>query len=249
MLLRASRLDGLSIQARDGQIGSVSDVWFEDDTWRVRWLVVDTGSWLTGREVLLPTSHLGPLDVGASAVPVDLTKRDVEESPGSGTDLPVSRQMETSIYSHYGWAPYWPVGAAGAYVPPLAFTAPPPVSPEFPGRTDAERDAGDPHLRSASEVIGYYIQGRDDEMGHLYELLLDGHDWVVRYLIVDTGNWWPGKKVLLAPDWIEGIVWAEHIVRVGRTRQQIKEAPDYDPSRWIESNHERLESRQYKSAS
>src|SRR5918998_578506 len=128
VLLKVSSLRKLSIQARDGEIGIITDILFEDDTWQVRWLVVDTGSWLSGREVLLPASHLGPLNVGASSMPVDITKRQVEESPGSGVDLPVSRQMELSLYSYYGWAPYWPVGAGAAYVPPLAFTATPPAT-------------------------------------------------------------------------------------------------------------------------
>ena len=248
MLLKASSIKGLPIEARDGQVGSVHDLLFEVDCWRVRWLAVDTGFWLFGRKVLLPVSHLGSLGVGASSVPVDLSRDQVEDSPGSGIDLPVSRRMESSIYGHYGWAPYWPAGAGAAFMSPLAAPAPLAPAAGMPGTPDAaaagapaagpagdgDGSEGDPHLRSAREVTGYAIQCRDDEVGHVEDLLVDGERWAIRYLIVDTRNWWPGRKVLVAPGWIEGIAWAERAVRVARTCGEIKAAPEYDPTRPVD---------------
>jgi hypothetical protein len=247
VLLKTSSLRTFSIQARDGEIGGITDVLFEDNTWKVRWRVVDTGSWLAGREVLLPTSHLGPLQPGASSVPVDLAKRQVEESPGGGIDLPVSRQMERSLYSYYGWAPYWPVGDGAAYVPPLALTAAPPAIPAAAGGTTMQNpsESGDPHLRSVDEVTGYYIHAHDGEVGHVEDFLLDGSAWAIRYIVVDTRNWWPGKKVLIAPDWIDGIDWAHRLVRVVRTRHQIRHAPEYDSHRSLEPADEARLQRYY----
>lgn len=249
MLLRISSLKDLSIQASDGQIGSVSDLLFEDDTWRVRWIVVDTGQWILGRKVLLPASHVSPPRIGATSIAVDLTKHQVEDSPGSGVDLPVSRQMETSLYDHYGWAPYWGVAGTMGYVPPVGYSAtvyPPAGAVAAPGvvaETGTDLDGGgrrvkepkgDPHLRSATEVTGYYIRGRDADVGHVEDLLAEGDDWTIRYFIVDTKNWWPGKMVLVETDGIDSIVWEERTVRVGRTREEIKSAPEYDPSRPID---------------
>jgi uncharacterized protein YrrD len=249
MLLKASSLNGLTLAARDGEIGSVSDLLFEDDTWRVRWLVVETGHWLSRHSVLLPASHVGTLSSGASAVPVDVSMSQVENSPGAGTDLPVSRQLESEMYNHFGWPPYW-TGASASYLPPMgAAGVAYPFAGALPGTADpastpaaqtegASSRSGDPHLRSASEVTGYYVYATDGDLGHVDDLLIDGQDWVLRYLIVDTGRWWPGRKVLVARDWISGIVWTDEAVRVARTREQIRNAPEYDPDRPVDSAYE-----------
>src|SRR5665213_2163513 len=118
MLWRASAIDGYAIAASDGDLGTVSDFLFDDTTWLLRWLVVDTGTWLSGRKVLLPPSVLGHLDPKRREVPVRLTVQQVKDSPAIDTDRPVSRQMETDIYDHYGWSPYWD---AGVYMGGLSY--------------------------------------------------------------------------------------------------------------------------------
>lgn len=255
MLLRISSLRGLSIQAHDGDIGSISDVLFEDDTWRVRWLVVDTGTWLMGRKILLPVSHTKAPETGAESIIVDLTRMQVEDSPGSGVDLPVSRQMETLLYEAYRWAPYWsPPGmpfVSGAAYPVLPASPIPaaggaPALGANPGSAqgsmptaDENEKRGDPHLRSADEVIGYYIQARDGDIGHVEDMLVEGSDWTIGYFIVDTKNWWPGKMVLVQPDWIEAVSWKERLVHLSRSRDEVKMAPEYDPDRPIDSSSRR----------
>src|SRR5665213_376293 len=107
MLWKASGLKGRVITASDGKLGSVSDFLFDDGSWQLRWLVVDTGHWLSGRKVLLPMSVLGHLELMQKEFPVRLTMRQVKDSPGIDTERPVSRQMETSVYDYYGWTPYW----------------------------------------------------------------------------------------------------------------------------------------------
>jgi uncharacterized protein YrrD len=256
MLLRISSLKNLSIQAQDGEIGSISDVLFEDDTWRVRWLVVDTGSWLMGRKVLLPLSHAEAPEAGAASIAVNLTKQQVEDSPGSGVDLPVSRQMEMSLYEAYGGAPYWsapgmPYVSATAY--PVLPAAPVPAMGGAPAlgalpaaahgnmpRGDENEQRGDPHLRSAGEVTGYYIRARDGDIGHVEDMLIEGRDWSIGYFIIDTRNWWPGKMVLVQPDWIESISWEERLVHLSRSRGEVKTAPEYNPYQPIDS-HRRQE--------
>jgi len=251
MWLKASTITGCSIQATDGEIGSVSDLLFDDESWSVRWLVVDAGSWLFGRKVLLPSSHLREAKAGMTAIPVDLTRDQVKGSPEIDTEQPVSRQMETSMYGYYGWAPYWPAG--GAPILPLRYAGAGLASP-LPGADplmgaqpgtgpaaqapEAQAPAGDPHLRSFNAVSGYYIQGTDEDIGHVDDVLVDAQGWTIRYIIVDTGNWWPGKQVLVAPSWVEGIDWGAETVRVARTRQEIKDAPEYDPGRPLDRGYE-----------
>ena len=104
MLWSASVINGCAIAANDCRLGTVSDFLFDDASWLVRWLVVETGKWLSGRKVLLPPSVLGHLDPKGHEFSVELTMQQVKDSPDIDTDRPVSRQMETNIYDHYGWA-------------------------------------------------------------------------------------------------------------------------------------------------
>jgi len=236
---------GYGLQATDGDIGSVSDILFDDQDWAMRWVVVDTGNWLPGRKVLLPTSVLRHIDAGDGSLAIDVTRKQVEESPGVGDDEPVSRQMETDMYSYYGWSPYWYPGSAAmmpGYVPAMGGMATLPltgasVPPGSAATTRAggqpaggDQPRGDPHLRSVQEVTGYYIHATDDDVGHVEEFLIDASDWTIRYVVVDTKNWWPGKHVLVAPKWIQEVDWGAQQVRLDITRQQVKTSPEYDPS-------------------
>ncbi|MBU8536577.1 PRC-barrel domain containing protein [Falsiroseomonas tokyonensis] len=240
-LWRSSTLIGASVKATDDSIGSVHDILFDDQDWAVRWLVVDTGSWLPGRKVLLPTSVLGRPDTATGAVSVTAVREQVKDSPGRSEDEPVSRQMETEVYGYYGWSPYWHAGTAAFSgtllpVPGEAAAAPTPGQGTMnagetpPGAGAAQRQAGDPHLRSMKEVTGYYIRANDDDIGHVEEFLLDEAGWAIRYIVVDTRNWWPGKQVLLAPKWIREVDWGERKLRVDITREQVEAGPDYTPT-------------------
>lgn len=246
MLRRTSNVIGTAIKAKDGSIGSIHNLLFEDDTWRIRWVVIDTGSWLSGRSVLLPPSQLTESRAPLVAYAVDLTKRQVEESPSIDTDKPVSRQMEGSLYGYYGWAPYWgpavpyggyvvPLGPGAAMTPPTAVHAPREVAGAKPQN---DQRAGDPHLRSVNEVTGYYIEASDGSIGHVEDFIVDQDSWDVRYMMVDTKNWWPGKKVLVSPRWIESVSWHEREVTVSPSRQAVKDSPEFDPVRHLDRDYE-----------
>ena len=254
MLWRISDLIGYSVQATDGGIGAVSDFLIDDRAWDVRWAVIDTGAWLPGRKVLLPPTAFGDGDPERRAFPVDLTREGVENSPPLDADRPVSRQVEADLYGHYGWAPYWggahgmpayytpAAGAAGA-VPPVATPVPlqgeaDPAAPRPPGTAAAENRDGDPHLRSANEVTGYYVQATDGDVGHIEDLVVEAGSWKTRYLLVDTRNWWPGRLVLIAPDWASDVSWAERKVLVDVSREKVKGSPEYDATKPIDRGYE-----------
>jgi hypothetical protein len=110
MLRNASKINGYAIVASDGHLGTVSDFLFDDVSWLIRWLVVDTGNWLSGRKVLLPAFALGHLDAERREFSVRLTRQQVKDSPDIDTKRPVSRQMEANVYDYYGWSPYWSTG-------------------------------------------------------------------------------------------------------------------------------------------
>lgn len=250
MLFAASDLRKLTVQAEDGPIGTVADLLFNDQSWRLRWLVTETGGWLSGRQVLMHPSAAGLPDVEGGLLPVNLSRQQVKASPDIATDQPVSRQMEASLYGHYGWDPLWDVGylggsgigglglnSIGAGMPLAGFGA----ATErltMPADTPAQEN-GDPHLRSAAAITGYHVQATDGPIGHVSDLLVETADWSIRYLIIDTKNWWPGKHVLFSPRGVTSIEWASHDVSVSATQGEVKESPAWDPAVLTDETYQR----------
>mgnify|MGYP002628985192 CR=1 FL=1 len=247
MLNIASKTIGYDIVATDGELGTVSDFLFDDASWKVRWLVVDTGNWLPGRKVLLPPMVLGHPNPDEKQFPVRMTKQQVKDSPDIDTERPVSRQMEADVYEYYGWSPYWGTGFyMGGYMPGYGFiegARMQPAASEAPGRaqqiTAARQEDGDPHLRSIKAVMGHHINATDGEIGHVEDFLMNDTDWNIHYLVVDTKNWWPGKKVLISPRSAQEIDWNEKLVHLDVTRHQVKESTPYDASKPLGRTYER----------
>ncbi len=246
MLRNASAVSGYAIIASDGHLGTVSDFLFDDTTWLIRWLVVETGNWLSGRKVLLPAFALGHLNLERREFSVRLTRQQVKDSPDIDTERPVSRQMETGIYDYYGWSPYWASGAdmggwgygygygGGAVAP---FPSPGSSRREV-NIVAARRSDDDPHLRSTEAISGYHIHAKDGEIGHVEDVLIEEADWSIHYLIVDTKNWWPGKKVLVSPRSVREIDWADNLVNIDLDRQKVKDGPAYDSSLTVDRAYE-----------
>jgi len=245
MLWNASSIKGYAIEANDGRLGTVSDFLFDDTSWLVRWLVVDTGKWLSGRKVLLPPSALGHIDRSREQFSVRLTMQEIRDSPDVNSDRPVSRQMESNLYDYYGWNPYWNSGLyMGGYMGGYwggTMVAPPPSEERRREERIAsqQRDDDDPHLRSIAAVDGYHIHALDGEVGHVEDLFVEDADWSIRYLLVDTKNWWPGKKVLISPRSAQTIDWAHRLVNLNVDRQKVKDSPEYNASTTIDRPYER----------
>jgi uncharacterized protein YrrD len=225
MLYRLSNFIGVPIEATDGEIGKINDVYFDDHRWAVRYLVVDT-NWLLGRKVLISAISVGSINREESVVHVRLTRNQIESSPNIDTDKPVSRQHEVDYFDYYGYPYYWSGPALWGAVsdPLLPLSAVPPV-------VNAPGESGeapiDPRLRSAKEVTGYYIHASDASVGHVEDFLLDEVSWAIRYLVVDTRNWLPGKHVVIPPQWITEVDWSERALKVDVTRDRVQVAPEY----------------------
>ncbi len=232
---------GSKVRATDGDIGTVADVLFDDATSTVRYVVVDTGGWLSGRQVLISPVAFGEPDRIAGAMPTNLTRRQVEDSPDIGSDRPVSRQQEAALHTYYDWAPYWGAPMA-AGMGPYAYGVAPywghPMRAPSAEPQAVEGPEGDPHLRSAKEVIGYSIEATDGEIGHVEDLLVEDGSWLIRYVVVDTKNWWPGKKVLISPQWMTRVDWADQTVAVDLTREAVKAGPEYQGLDAIDRGYE-----------
>ena len=253
MLRNASELSGLTIAATDGDIGRVRDCYFDDESWVVRYLVVETGSWLASRKVLLSPLVLGEPDWREQGIPARLTREQVRGSPGIDTDMPVSRQHEMDLSTYYGYPQYWgSIGLWGTgYYPGALLTGTgysgsgadylaAQVEQERQERQEGIADHHDRHLRSCKAVTGYAIDALDGDIGHVQGMLVDEESWALRYLVVNTSNWWLGHKVLVAPRWITNISWPERSVMIDLTREDIKSAPAYEDGQALDRPLEAL---------
>ncbi|HUX25995.1 MAG TPA: PRC-barrel domain-containing protein [Burkholderiales bacterium] len=243
MLRSTKDLEDYAIRATDGIVGHVKDFYFDDKAWVIRYLVVDTGAWLSHRKVLISPIAIGHPDWPEKVLPVSITKEQVKNSPDIDTDKPVSRQQEMHYLGYYGYPFYWfgpgPWGdeafpsmlIAGYADPEATRRAVQAEAEDAYARAEAEpHQDGDPHLRSCNAVRGYHIEANDGDIGHVQGLLVDEQTWAIRHIIVNTGSWWSGHQVLIAPQSIAAVSWSHAAVSVDLTRQAVKDAPPYDPA-------------------
>ena len=221
MLIKAKELKGYSLKSLDGDIGSASEFLFDDRYWAVRYLVANTASWLSGSKVLISPYSLNGVNNSEEQVSVQLTRKEIEDSPSITTDEPVSLQFEDTYNSYYGYPEYW----GGSYM----WGGYPYIVRDRTrwGLSASKKMGWNRHLRSTQEVTGYHLQSLDGEIGHVDDFIIDDETWAIRYLVVETKNWWPGKKVLISPKWIQSVSWDAREVVVGLTRETIKAAPEY----------------------
>lgn len=242
MLHRISTLLGSTIRARDGDVGRLGDLYFDDRSWLVRYLVVDAGTWLFGRHVLISPDEVGMPYWGERIITVKLTREQVENSPDVDIHQPVSRQQLSELHEYYTWPIYWTGPAVAGTAPLGPYPATSTAAAAGEQATDVEpptpEEEEDLHLRSVKEVTGYGIHAKDGEIGHADDFILDDSDWFIRYVVVDTGRWLPGRKVLVAPEWIESIAWLERMIAVKLSRRQVEESPDYDPDSPVAPDYE-----------
>lgn len=233
MLRSTKEMTNYVIGATDGEIGHVTDFFFDDQSWVIRYLVVETGSWLMSRKVLISPFALQEADWMHKRLPVQITREQVKNSPDIDTQYPVSRQHEMAYADYYGYPYYWGgsgLWGEGLYTPLL-------VSRKDIGCVPRESSLGtplhpgrDPHLRSCQSVIGYHIHASDGDMGHLQEMLVDEKTWSIRYMVVDTSNYWVGHEVLVSPDWVKRIDWDESEVTLDLLQQSVKDSPRFESS-------------------
>lgn len=244
MLRTLESLYGYGVAARDGEIGTIDQVYFDDEAWGVRYFVVETGGWMNKRKVLISPYSFKHPETGSSVIEVDLTQQQIKDGPDIDTDKPVSRQHETEYLGYYGYPAYWGgayLWGVGAYPGYGSMVSSIGMESAVRIRHEQETDttSADVHLRSSKAVKGYHIEAADGHMGHVRGFIFDDEAWAIRYLIVDTRNWWPGgKEVLLATRWIELIDWVGSTVSTRLTCDAIKSSPSYDGVSPLARNYE-----------
>ncbi|MFY4730553.1 PRC-barrel domain-containing protein [Nitrospira sp. BLG_2] len=231
---RVRDIAALTLSAIDGQMGSISELYFDDQSWTVRYLVINTGGWLSWRNVLLAPLAVAGIDDADASMRINLRKEQIEQAPPIEEAKPISRQYEEAYYEHFRWAPYWQAGTTFLGTP-IPYPEPLPINLDEPVFSESPEES---HLRSSVEVTGYGIHAQDGEIGHIEDLVIDDEDWKVRYVEVNTRNWLPGKKALVQTARIKHINWHSRSVTMSLTRQAIQSAPAYDPSMLITPDYE-----------
>lgn len=196
MLISVNDLAKYDVVAMDGEIGSIRGLYFDDSSWSILYFILDTGTWLPGRKVIVSTQSVARVDSHDKKIEISLARERIQNSPEVDEDEPLSLEAQSRIDAYYGWR-----GIS-------RFSA---------------------HVQSTRDVIGSYIEANNGDIGHVEDFIIDSEGWVVRYMIVDTVNWWPGKKVLISPIWIQSMKWADKKVHIDLTQEQIKGSPEYTP--------------------
>jgi sporulation protein YlmC with PRC-barrel domain len=252
VLHRVKDLEGYTIGALDGVIGHVKDFYFDDESWVIRYLVVQTGQWLLHRNVLISPIAINQPNWSKHSFPAVITQEQVKNSPSIDTDKPVSRQHEKEYLGYYGYPHYWVGGGLWGWgVNPgmmLGGGLTERTTTES-SRAQAEKIGGDadgnsnslphdPHLRSGNEISSYDVHAEDGDIGRVQGILVDEKSWAIRYLIVNTSNWWLGHQVLISPQWIVGVSWNDRKVSVSLNRGGVKVSPPYAPGSRVERDEE-----------
>ena len=221
MLQNTKELYGHTLAALDGDVGHVKDFYFDDKTWVIRYLVADTGTWLTGRQVLLSPHSFGMIDHHEKTLHLKLLKKQIENSPSIESDRPVSRQYEEDYYSYFGWPAYWEGGAmwgTGGY--PVAMAMPETTLDKLARHAHDRPD--DPHLRSTKDVTGYHIQATDGVLGSVSGFMVNERNWAIADMVAETGHWYAGKEILIPAAKIKHISYEDSKVFVNLTIADLK---------------------------
>ena len=222
MLRSTKSLIGYNLEARDGEIGRCHDFLVDGRTWNLRYLVVDTRKWLPGRKVVIVPAAIGKPDWSGKRFPVDLTREQIESSPPLAEHAPVSLEYEAWCHQHYGW-PHFAngLGVAGAPLHPGKPVAPPVIE------ESEEPELDNPHLHSLERMSQYLATACDRGSGRVEDFIFEDRVWTIRYLIMATRVWLPGRKVRLPIARVKRIHWRDEVLALNMTGQEIAASPEF----------------------
>jgi len=233
MLEDIKHLYGRKLGATDGDIGHIKDFYFDDKTWKLRYIVADTGSWLSGRQVLLSPDAFGAhafgkLEMNTDVLRVNLTRKQIEDSPSIDSHRPVSRQYEEDYYRYYGWPAYWSAGGVGGIggvsgFPGIAVPIMPAIHP-----VPEKYPRADLHLRSARATAGYQVDAIDGKMGSLSSFMVDGKTWTIHDLAIETGHWYAGKTILIPTRNVLRIGYEDSTVFIDFKAEDLRRTEKYE---------------------
>jgi len=225
MLQSIKQLYGNKLGATDGEIGHVNDFYFDDKSWVVRYVVVDTGSWLPGRQVLISPRAFGDFRQTGKVLSVNLSRKQIEVSPAIASHKPVSRQYEEEYHRYYGWPFYWEGGGLWGRSEFPVLSVPPKTMPQQePVVAGRKPEPADVHLRSAQAVHGYSIKANDGIVGHVRDFMMDDKNWAICQLVIKTGHRFTGKEVQIPVGKVDQISYEDSTIFVNLTMEAIEQS-------------------------
>lgn len=247
MLRSLKEILGYTLQETDDVLGQCKDFFFDDGLWVIRYMLADTGGWLSHHKVLITPNSLGEPDWQTERLPVKLNRQQIEDCPPLESHLPISREYEVNYHEHFKLPFYW-MGADFREGMPDSNGSVAPVDDlpiddtdnarENTEQRDVNTDELEGKLRSAVEVMDYLVYAKDGEMGRVDDIIIEDDTWVIRYLVIDTGQIITGKKVLINTEWIDSVNWTDTHVYIDLTKEAIENCPDYDSNDPINREYE-----------
>jgi hypothetical protein len=216
------RVEDFAVRSSEGKIvGKVSDFLFDDLSWIIRYLVIDTSKTLGRQQVVVLTLSIAHIDWENRVIPVNLTTHNVKESPEIPAGTPIPRQIEQKIYQYYGRTPYWGAGTSlGAQA--IADI----VNNQKGGLVDKlTKNVFDSHLRSIQALSMFKMASSTGEIGRIVDFLTESNIWFIRYLVIERSD---RSHVLFSPQWIQEVNWPDEMMVTELNRGLIEKMPSYE---------------------
>lgn len=216
----------------DGDLGRVEQVYFDVRTWGMCYLIVDTSAWGYGEKIWVPLRCISQIDFASGVVKLNRTQQKMLSSSSLDTKTPVSRLQEVRIFDYYDCKPYWEeANFHGTPHDPAA-----PLEPDANTRMTEQMNAlnalnalnATVHPLSTKEVGGFTIEALEGPIGHIRDFVFDDETWLIRYLTVDTRDWWQSEsEVLLSTESFKCIDSTTSTISTSLSRDAIKRSPAY----------------------
>ena len=230
MLRQIRELGTYRLHATDGDIGHLEQFYFEDRDWKIRYFVMNIGTWLHGKKVLMSPSAIIGVDAPTKTINAAFTKQQVQESDDVGIHKPEGLEQPHDYSLYIGWPYYLGLNALNdSDRGPVPRRAHDPKKGKTSERTMLQLN--DEHLRSSKVVSRYHVMAVDGEIGQIEDGIVDDQTWTIQYVVSTVRNWRSSKKVLLPTEWILWVSAAESNVYVSLSRKNIATAPAFDPEK------------------
>lgn len=233
-----SDLQNYDVKGGTEHIGKLHDLYLDDETWQIKWFVIETGNWFSSNKILLDSQKITSLSPHDATLHVALTQQEVENAPSASEHPPVSDQHrnEFSYVAASHNTLLFP-GYAGLMMPTTLIERPDRPSEAEKDLDAMAREQADRHLRSASEIEGYTIHASNGKLGPLSDLVIDTSEWTVELLALDTSKWMPGRTVVISPLSIDRISWESRELMVKMDKATIEASPELHSLKAIETSY------------
>ena len=234
-ILHTSRaLEKYLLLAVDGTIGYVTDFYFDRTTWEIHYLLASTVGCSHARFVLISSVAVGSIQHDEKTVYIELTRKQIENSPPFGKNQSVSKQYENEYYSYYGWPPYWEQSEGAVSVSSKQRQ----VCISDTDKNIIIHPLHRTRVQSTGSLCGCTAVSTDGVAGRVDDFILDTRYWLIRYLQIKIANGAPRKQVLISPGWIEQVNLQQRLVKLDIPGRIIRRAPAFDRTQYITREYE-----------